>query len=80
MIYSRSVTVTSLSKRAAMSNANALRAEGTVNLLGHAGRQVLACVAQLSQQTVAEVIAAMGLSMFEAPSLKALELANRSAL
>ena len=43
----------------------------TVNLRGHAGRQVLACVAQLSQQTVAKVIAAMGLSVFEAPSLKA---------
>ena len=47
------------------------RVEDTVNLLGHAGRQVLACVAQLSQQTVAEVIAAMGLTLFEAPSLKA---------
>ncbi len=47
------------------------RVEDTVNLLGHAGRQVLSCVAQLSQQTVAEVIAAMGLSVFEAPSLKA---------
>ena len=47
------------------------RVEDTVNLLGHAGRQVLSCVAQLSQQTVAEVIAAMGLRLFEAPSLKA---------
>ena len=47
------------------------RVEDTINLLGHAARQVLACVAQLSQQTVAEVIAAMGLTLFEAPSLKA---------
>ncbi len=47
------------------------RVEDTVNLLGHAARQVLACVAELSQQTVAQVIEQMGLELFDAPSLKA---------
>ncbi len=47
------------------------RVEDTVNLLGHATRNVLECVAALTEHTVAEVIEAMGLSVFDEPSIKA---------
>src|SRR5512144_2054157 len=47
------------------------RVEDTFNLLGHAAHQVLACLAELTQHEVAYVIEQIGLSLFEAPSLKA---------
>ena len=46
------------------------RVEDTINLIGHAGRQVIDCLAALTEQTVAEVIAAIGLNLFESASLK----------
>lgn len=47
------------------------RVEDTVNLLGHAARQVIACLATLAQQEVAHVREQIGLTLFDAPSLKA---------
>jgi len=47
------------------------RVEDTVNLIGHAARNVLDCLAALTQQTVAEVLEATGLSLFKNQSLKA---------
>ena len=47
------------------------RVEDTFNLLGHAAHQVLACLAELTQHEVAYVIEQIGLTLFEAPSLKA---------
>jgi hypothetical protein len=47
------------------------RVEDTFNLLGHAAHQVLACLAELTRHEVAHVIEQIGLSLFEAPSLKA---------
>jgi hypothetical protein len=47
------------------------RVEDTVNLLGHASRKVLECVADLTRHTVAEVISEIGLRLFDAPSIKA---------
>src|SRR5512143_200574 len=47
------------------------RVEDTVHLLGHAARQVIACLAELTQQEVAHVMEQIGLSLFDAPSLKA---------
>lgn len=47
------------------------RVEDTINLMGHAARQVLACLAELTRQEVAHVIEAIGLSLCDAPSLKA---------
>jgi hypothetical protein len=47
------------------------RVEDTFNLLGHAVRQVIGCLAALAQQEVAHVIEQIGLTLFDAPSLKA---------
>src|SRR5512135_1568646 len=47
------------------------RVEDTFNLLGHAAQQVIACLAELTQHEVAHVIEQIGLSLFQAPSLKA---------
>ena len=47
------------------------RVEDTLNLLGHAARQVIGGLAALAQQEVAHVIDQIGLSLFDAPSLKA---------
>lgn len=47
------------------------RVEDTLNLLGHAAHQVIGCLAALAQQEVAHVIEQIGLSLFDAPSLKA---------
>jgi len=47
------------------------RVEDTLNLLGHAARQAIGCLAALAQQEVAHVIEQIGLSLFDAPSLKA---------
>jgi len=47
------------------------RVEDTINLIGHAARNVIECLAQLTKHGVAEVIEAMGLSLFEAKSVKA---------
>jgi IS5 family transposase len=47
------------------------RVEDTVNLIGHAARNVIDCLAALTRQTVAEVLEATGLSLFESQSLKA---------
>lgn len=47
------------------------RVEDTLNLLGHAARQAIGCLAALAQQEVAHVIDQLGLSLFDAPSLKA---------
>jgi IS5 family transposase len=47
------------------------RVEDTFNLLGHAAQQVIACLAELTQHEVAHVIKQIGLSLFDAPSLKA---------
>ena len=47
------------------------RVEDTFNLLGHAAHQVIACLAELTRHEVAHVIEQIGLSLFEAPSLKA---------
>ena len=47
------------------------RVEDTLNLLGHAARQAIGCLAALAQQDVAHVIEQIGLSLFDAPSLKA---------
>jgi hypothetical protein len=47
------------------------RVEDTINLLGRAARQVLACLAELTQHEVAQVIEKIGLSLFDAPSIKA---------
>src|SRR5512147_658129 len=47
------------------------RVEDTFNWLGHAARQVIACLAELTQHEVAYVMEQIGLSLFEAPSLKA---------
>ena len=47
------------------------RVEDTRNLLGHAARQAIGCLATLAQQEVAHVIEQIGLSLFDAPSLKA---------
>ncbi len=47
------------------------RGEDTLNLLGHAAHQVSGCLAVLAQQAVAHVIEQIGLSLFDAPSLKA---------
>jgi hypothetical protein len=47
------------------------RVEDTLNLLGHAARQVIGGLAALAQQEVAHVIERIGLSLFDAPSLKA---------
>ena len=48
------------------------RVEDTVNLIGHAARHVIDCLAALTQQTVAEVLEATGLSLFDSPRLKAI--------
>jgi hypothetical protein len=45
--------------------------EDTFNLLGHAAQQVIACLAELTRQEVAHVLERIGLSLFDAPSLKA---------
>ncbi|HYQ91358.1 MAG TPA: transposase, partial [Candidatus Competibacteraceae bacterium] len=47
------------------------RVEDTFNLLGHAAHQVIACLAELTRHEVAHVLEQIGLSLFEAPSLKA---------
>ena len=47
------------------------RVEDTLNLLGHAAHQVIGGLAALAQQEVAHVIEPIGLSLFDAPSLKA---------
>jgi hypothetical protein len=47
------------------------RVEDTFNLLGHAAYQVIACLAELTQHEVAHVMEQIGLSLFEASSLKA---------
>lgn len=47
------------------------RVEDTFNLLGHAAHQVIACLAELTQHEVAQVLEQIGLSLFDAPSLKA---------
>ena len=47
------------------------RVEDTLNLLGHAAHQVIGGLAALAQQEVAHVIEQIGLSLFDAPSLKA---------
>lgn len=47
------------------------RVEDTVNLIGHAARNVIDCLAGLTRHTVAEVLEAMGLSVFDSHSLKA---------
>lgn len=47
------------------------RVEDTVNLIGHAARNVIDCLAALTEHTVAEVLEAAGLSIFESRSLKA---------
>ena len=47
------------------------RVEDTVNLIGHAGRNVIDCLAALTEHTVAEVIDTMGLTLFETTSVKA---------
>jgi hypothetical protein len=47
------------------------RVEDTFNLLGHAAHQVIACLAELTQHEVAHVMEQIGLSLFEASSLKA---------
>ena len=45
--------------------------EDTFKLLGHAAHQVIGGLAALAQQEVAHVIDQIGLSLFDAPSLKA---------
>ena len=47
------------------------RVEDTFNLLGHAARHVIACLAELTQHEVAYVMEQIGLSLFETPRLKA---------
>jgi len=47
------------------------RVEDTVNLLGHASRKVIDCLAQLTQHSVAELVQSIGLSLFDATSIKA---------
>src|SRR5512143_1159742 len=47
------------------------RVEDTVNLLGHAAHQVIVCLAELTQYEVAHVMEQIGLSLFDASSLKA---------
>ena len=47
------------------------RVEDPLNLLGHAARQAIGCLAALAQQEVAHVIEQIGWSLFDAPSLKA---------
>lgn len=47
------------------------RVEDTINLLGHASRKVIDCMAQLTQHTVAELVQSIGLSLFNATSIKA---------
>jgi len=47
------------------------RVEDTFNLLGHAAHQVIACLAELTQHEVAHVMEQIGLSLFDAPRLKA---------
>jgi AraC-like DNA-binding protein len=47
------------------------RVEDTLNLLGHAAHQVIGGLAALAQQEVAHVIEQIGLSLFDAASLKA---------
>ena len=47
------------------------RVEDTLNLLGHAAHQVIGGLAALAQQDVAHVIEQIGLSLFDAPRLKA---------
>jgi hypothetical protein len=47
------------------------RVEDNFNLLGHAAHHVIACLAALTQQEVAHVLEQIGLTLFDAPSLKA---------
>jgi hypothetical protein len=47
------------------------RVEDTCNLLGHAAHPVIACLAALAQQEVAHVLEQIGLTLFDAPGLKA---------
>src|SRR5512143_532161 len=47
------------------------RVEDTFNLLGHAAHQVIACLADLTRHEVASVQEQIGLTLFDAPSLKA---------
>ena len=47
------------------------RVEDTLNFLGHAAHQVIGGLAALAQQDVAHVIEQIGLSLFDAPRLKA---------
>lgn len=47
------------------------RVEDTINLIAHATRKVIDCVATLTQLSVAQITAQMGLDLFEAPSIKA---------
>lgn len=47
------------------------RVEDTVTLLGHAAQQVIACLAALTGHAVGHVMEQIGLSLFDAPSLKA---------
>ena len=47
------------------------RVEDTFNWLGHAAHQVIACLAELTRHEVAYVQEQIGLTLFDAPSLKA---------
>jgi hypothetical protein len=47
------------------------RVEDTINLIAHGVHNVLDCVAGLTEQDVSQVMAAMGLTLFEAKSIKA---------
>ena len=47
------------------------RVEDTFNLLGHAAHQVIVCLAELTRHEVASVQEQIGLTLFDAPSLKA---------
>jgi hypothetical protein len=47
------------------------RVEDTFTWLGHGAHQVIACLAELTQHEVAQVMEQIGLSLFDAPSLKA---------
>ena len=47
------------------------RVEDTLNLLGHAAHQVIACLAELTQHEVTQVIEQIGVSLFDAPRIQA---------
>lgn len=46
------------------------RVEDTINLLGHASRKVLACIAELTEHSVATLTEQMGLRLFDSQSIK----------